>query len=92
MTNNGLVGKNAVFVLSNDIDCDDIDWNTTIGNLTNRFNAKFYGNGYAIENLSFEVSGGYTGLFGVIDSDGSVRDLKIDNAELLTEDYSYCGI
>lgn len=68
MTNNGKVGANTEFVLSNDIDLSAYStgegW-IPIGNDSNNFQAIFDGNGYTISNLYINRSGeNYQALFG----------------------------
>ena len=59
------------------------------------FNDTFDGEGHSIHNLilpNVNTDINYTGLFGYIESSGIVQNLKINNASVLSNDYTYLGI
>jgi hypothetical protein len=65
----------ANYALSDDIDMND--YAGTWSGPTN-FEGKFYGNGYAINNLSFTTSGGNTGLFNSVKGGAEIYDLTVN--------------
>ena len=57
-------------------------WWTPIGDFTNRFDAKFRGNGHTIDNLRVEVAGDFAGLFGALGTSAEVRSLVLTDASV----------
>jgi hypothetical protein len=55
---------------------------TPIGDNTDPFNGNYNGGGYAIENLTIDISGQNIGLFGYIHEDGVVEKLGLINATI----------
>lgn len=92
LNNIRLKNLSATYLLQNNIDLEDILFEP-IGDHNTQFLGVFDGNRYKIENLS--LSGNYQnrsiGLFGVIGDGGEVRDLFLENVEILA-DSSYTGI
>jgi hypothetical protein len=77
------VGSNldAHIRLENDIDVSDTPW-SWFGVLTGTFD----GNGFAIENLTYETSSNPTGVFGEVS--GTVMNLGVVDVNI----YSYCHV
>jgi len=61
---------------------------TAIGNNTNRFTGSFNGQGFAISNLTVNSTSAYQGMFGCIGTDGSVRNLGLDNVNIKGGNYT----
>lgn len=58
------------------IDMGDCDWTTSIGNGTTQFTGSYDGGGYSISGLTIAILGGYSGLFGYVDSNGEIRNVR----------------
>ena len=78
------------YELTQNIDASDtINWNSgagfaPIGNNTNRFTGVFDGKGYKIHNLYINRPGQiYVGLFGYLDSSGQVKNLGLENVQVV---------
>lgn len=78
---------NKHLILMNDLDLGGVynpvttvwsgqEW-TPIGKLTNRFKGVFDGNGHELKNLYIQENLDYLGLFGVIGSEATVKNLAI---------------
>ena len=84
MTNNSKV-TGGEFVLANDIDLSAYStgegW-TPIGTIDIAFSGKFDGNGYIISNLTINRNDGPQGLFSIIDTNASITNLGIKNANI----------
>lgn len=76
---NGEAYTGKFFRLENDIDMSGQAGSyVPVGSVDAPFNASFNGNGKTIKNLSVDQKGAYySGLFGYIDSDAKVYDLKM---------------
>ena len=90
MTNNGKIGTNTEFVLSNDIDLSAYStgegW-IPIGNDSNNFQAIFDGNGYTISNLYINrPNADNQGLFSYVTSAKAISNLSLKNAEVIGHD------
>jgi len=68
------------YVLGNNIDCDEVDFQPIGAYDTDPFTGSLDGNGYSILNLTI-VGTAYLGLFSFID-DGSVIDLTFDTGSV----------
>ncbi len=81
---------NGEYELTQDIDASDtINWNngagfSPIGSWYNPFIGVFDGKGYKIRNLYINRVGEYdVGLFGYVGSGGEVRNLGLENVQVL---------
>jgi hypothetical protein len=80
------------YVLTADI---DLSAYTYAGPVIPRFSGEFDGNGHTIRGLQIVLRAAYEsgfGLFGSVESDGSVHDLVVDQASLLAVQHSAIGI
>ena len=79
----------ASYELSGDIDASDTDqWNDgdgfdSIGDDTDGFSGSFDGAGFSIEELTIDREN-YVGLFGSISTDGSVSNITLVDATIIT--------
>jgi len=78
------------YELTQDIDASDtINWNggegfAPIGNNTNRFTGVFDGKGHKIVNLYiYRPRGEYVGLFGCVGSGGQVKNVGLENVQVV---------
>ncbi|MGE5473290.1 MAG: InlB B-repeat-containing protein [Ignavibacteriales bacterium] len=80
--NTGFSGK--YFKQTADIDMSPTTSETwiPIGNMTNKFNGTYDGNGYSVENLCINTAAIRQGLFGVIGNAGTVTDLGVTNVDI----------
>ncbi len=90
MTNAGKVAESADFVLSANIDLENIEW-SPIGIFTasddTLFRASFDGNGYIISNLNINNSSANPqGLFGFV-SGASIQNVAVENASITSNAY-----
>ncbi len=81
---------NGEYELTQDIDASDtINWNggkgfDPVGDESNPFRGIFDGNGHVIRNLYINrVGENYVGLFGYVGSGGEVRNLGLENVQVL---------
>ena len=66
-----------------DVDAqDDYENWTPIGDAASPFTAEFAGNGYAVSKLTINSAAARVGLFGVISSDGSVKGVRLLDADV----------
>ncbi|MBW7953697.1 hypothetical protein H3C67_02835 [Candidatus Dojkabacteria bacterium] len=79
--------------LLNDIDCSEtFEWNAgagfePIGNNSDQFFGKFFGNGYTISDLTINRPGAdYIGLFGVLGDGGELQNFTLDNVNIVGDD------
>lgn len=85
--NGGNTYSGTYFKLTQDIDLSSVcskekgSW-TSIGNFTNKFSGTFDGCGYKISGLYINSSSSYQGLFGYLDSDGTIKNLGIVNSNV----------
>ena len=85
---------NAVYVLTDDIDCmgEDFTKREMIGTKDICFNGTFDGQGHTIRNLNYgadiegEDAGRTQGLFAVLGEKAVVKNLKVDNANVWSDD------
>ena len=93
LVNSGKSGLGATFILGADIDlgayCDQEIANgnggwTPIGMITSgkRFKGTFDGNGHVIKNLKIDRDADYQGLFGVVDSGSTIKNLGIEGCSV----------
>ena len=83
---NMLSNLSGKYILMNDIDLNDIRWNS-IGDSTNAFVGEFNGNGFTIKNLNISKSSTYQGLFGYTDG-ATISNVAIERANIITSSYS----
>ena len=88
---------NGKYIQSDNIDLSGYEWRP-IGNSSNKFNGTFDSQEYTISNLSVNInskSGNvYSGLFGHLGSNATVKNLKMINSEISTNSessYAYSG-
>ncbi|GIP30807.1 S-layer homology domain-containing protein [Paenibacillus sp. J2TS4] len=76
----------AHFQLAEEINFTDGDWTTNpwepIGTDGAPFTGTFDGNGYVIRNLKVDKTENFVGMFGVIGTDGIVRNVTLQNADI----------
>ncbi len=77
-------GKCTANLRNNIIAPNDSVWQQAIGSADKPFEGTFNGNGYAIIGLNVN-SGDYGGLFGVIGSSGTVRDLHVIDCDFISD-------
>jgi hypothetical protein len=76
------------FLMTNDINLPTtVNFITPIGNSTNYFGGIFDGNGYAIRNLNLNGAQ-YQGLFGCLNGHGNVKNLGVEDANVICQGYS----
>ena len=78
---------NAHYLLTKDLDLNGIRHEPIFSD-NNAFNGVFDGNGKTIANLFIESESGYPSLFGIVDWNGTVKNLKVINARLNTINYN----
>ena len=77
--------------LTDDIDLSGIDW-TPIGiDYNHRYTGTFDGGGHTITGLTVTGSDQYVGLFGYIDKVGTVKNVKLENVQI-TSDNQYANV
>ena len=85
MTDNGLIGENTEFVLTNDIDLSVYStgegW-TPIGSPSKKFTATFDGNGHVVSNLYiYRPNDNNQGLFGWA-SNADIKNVGLENVDV----------
>ncbi|MDZ7687268.1 MAG: PGF-CTERM sorting domain-containing protein [Halobacteriales archaeon] len=75
------------YVLTDDIDLSDTEFEP-IGDIRTPFTGSFDGNGHTVSGLTVEPSGNrfpqdFAGLFGVIGTNGTVRELGIEDSRVV---------
>ena len=72
------------FKLGGDIEYDSsVDNNyTAIGTYSNPFGGIFDGNGYTLRGINIQSDESYQGLFGMISSDGTVKNVVVQDADI----------
>ena len=60
---------------------------TAIGTNSNPFNGIFDGNGYTVSGIKIQSDENYQGLFGVVASDGEVRNVVVKGADIRGNNY-----
>ncbi len=80
------------FILKNDIDYDGKQLNSFFTS-SRKFSGTFDGGNFTISNFTQDSYETYLGLFGYIDSKGTVKDLNIENFTVKSQRYadSYVG-
>ena len=78
---------NGNYVLSDNINLSGYEWRP-IGNSSNKFNGTFDGRGHTISNLLVNINSNsdkvYSGLFGYLDSNTTVKNLGIIDSVIFT--------
>lgn len=78
--------------LTADIDLKGIDW-TPIGKDDNKaYTGTFDGNGKTITGLTVNQTRNYVGLIGCIGSDGTVKNVKLENVNITGDGYFVGGV
>ena len=89
-------GKNCTGLtieLGNDIDLSKIENFTPIGTSGYQFKGSFNGNGYTISSLKIkDRSNEYTGLFGYVGKDGSIKNVKIKDCYITVSGKTVGGL
>jgi hypothetical protein len=83
---------NKCFILTTDVNMEGQVWTTAIIAADTTFTGTFDGNGHKITN--FTINGGrnwYLGLFGYINSSGSVKNLGLENCSVSGYSSQYVG-
>ena len=78
-------------ILDNDIDLSDIDW-TPIGDYYNRYTGTFDGGNYTITGLTVNQTRENVGLIGCIGSNGTVKNVKLENVNITGDGYFVGGV
>ena len=78
-------------ILDNDIDLSDIDW-TPIGTESRPYTGNFDGGGHTITGLTVNQTRNYVGLIGCIGSDGTVKNVKLENVNITGDGYFVGGV
>ena len=92
LVNSGNSTRNVTFYLGADIDLEGATWIPIGDRATNSnylFRGTFNGNGHVIKNFTINNSGkNYQGLFGSMDSNGTIKNLGIEDANVTGKDYT----
>ena len=78
-------------ILDNDIDLSDIDW-TPIGTESRPYTGTFDGGTYTITGLTVNQTRNYVGLIGCIGSNGTVKNVKLENVNITGDGYFVGGV
>lgn len=81
--------KGQGIYLVNDLDMAGVKYKPA-GSFSNKFTGTFDGGGYMIRNLSGAYSKTYGGLFGYIESGGTVKNVHLINVDI-SSGYNYTG-
>ena len=84
-------GKASVQLATNIIAPDDSTWTTAIGSAEQPFNGTFDGSGFAVVGLKISISDN-GGLFGVIGTQGVVKDMAVIQSSFKTQSQTAGGI
>lgn len=85
-------GDNDInIILDNDIDLSDIDW-TPIGTESRPYTGTFDGGTYTITGLTVNQTRNYVGLIGCIGSNGTVKNVKLENVNITGDGYFVGGV
>lgn len=77
--------------LDNDIDLSDIDW-TPIGTESRPYTGTFDGGTYTITGLTVNQTRENVGLIGCIGSNGTVKNVKLENVNITGDGYFVGGV
>lgn len=78
-------------ILDNDIDLSDIDW-TPIGTKSRPYTGTFDGGTYTITGLTVNQTRENVGLIGCIGSNGTVKNVKLENVNITGDGYFVGGV
>lgn len=78
-------------ILDNDIDLSDIEW-TPIGTESRPYTGTFDGGTYTITGLTVNQTRENVGLIGCIGSNGTVKNVKLENVNITGDDYFVGGV
>ena len=81
LVNNGKDTTDVTFIMEDDIDMSGVSNFAGIGNSSNSFNGKFYGNGHVIKKLTINSSANHVGLFGRT-SGATIQDVGLENVNI----------
>lgn len=85
-------GDNDInIILDNDIDLSDIDW-TPIGTESRPYTGTFNGGTYTITGLTVNQTRENVGLIGCIGSNGTVKNVKLENVNITGDGYFVGGV
>lgn len=85
-------GDNDInIILDNDIDLSDIDW-TPIGTESRPYTGNFDGGTYTITGLTVNQTRENVGLIGCIGSNGTVKNVKLENVNITGDGYFVGGV
>ena len=85
-------GDNDInIILDNDIDLSDIDW-TPIGIESRPYTGTFDGGTYTITGLTVNQTRENVGLIGCIGSNGTVKNVKLENVNITGDGYFVGGV
>lgn len=85
-------GDNDInIILDNDIDLSDIDW-TPIGTESRPYTGTFDGGTYTITGLTVNQTRENVGLIGCIGSNGTVKNVKLENVNITGDGYFVGGV
>ena len=86
--NGGTSYSGKFFKLGADIAYDGTENNyTPIGNSSKDFQGTFDGDGYAVSGIHINTSGDYQGLFGYVNSGGTVKNVTLRSSTITGKDY-----
>ena len=87
--NNGHDCLGKEIILLNDIELSQENW-IPIGTKEEQFAGTFNGNGHTISNLHYEDEDGiFLGLFGVLDSEGRIKNLNVRDFSFKVGNFQY---
>lgn len=89
LVNNGATDINIT--LNTDLNLTNIEW-TPIGTESQPYTGTFDGNNYTITGLTVNQTRNYVGLIGCIGSDGTVKNVKLENVNITGDGYFVGGV
>ena len=79
-------------ILTNNIDLTGIDWTPIGTSFGNSYTGTFDGGGHTITGLTVNQTRNCVGLIGCIGSDGTVKNVKLENVNITGNGYSVGGV
>lgn len=89
LVNNGATDINIT--LNTDLNLTNMEW-TPIGTESQPYTGTFDGNNYTITGLTVNQTRNYVGLIGCIGSDGTVKNVKLENVNITGDGYFVGGV
>ena len=89
LVNNGETDINIT--LNTDLNLTNMEW-TPIGTESQPYTGTFDGNNYTITGLTVNQTRNYVGLIGCIGSDGTVKNVKLENVNITGDGYFVGGV